>query len=263
MARKDRKSQRARRRHMKFRDIHGRRWGAEVEKETGEPTGAIQPDFKAPIYPPPAYLGTDADNIGLLVINYELWLTQTEERIAKRQEQLEGYAVAMYPDPTEAIKNPPPELRRVVGPEPEVHPDLIRACMDENDWVLGRDPVMPEWAKPLMQTVRAPKARHFPSAAEEAAARGRADTALEKAEAAFARTRPVITREGAAALAALPDDLEDGSGDETGEGVVVGEEDTDRRAEELDEEQEEIERQARESREATSRRTRSRSPANA
>jgi hypothetical protein len=145
------KSQRDRRRYQHFRDQHGRRWGAVVEKDSGDSTGPIQaigwepPDPR--LLPPQAYLHSIPDELGMLQIDYDDWEAKTRLAIQDYEERKEMMAVAMYgAQASAALKDPPAELLRQIGVATPQAWQPIRAMKRGHLWALLGVGERPAWA---------------------------------------------------------------------------------------------------------------------
>lgn len=137
-----------------FLDQHGRRWGANIEINTGDPCGAWEPQFSAPLMPPPEYLRIGRDpntRVSTMAIDYDAWIARfrsedaewvKQERKLMAQRHREKYSPAM---PTDA------DVLDMLGPRPSIAPDVIGGTVQPivaakagNKWVLGlttvRDP---------------------------------------------------------------------------------------------------------------------------
>lgn len=139
--------QQDKRRYMKLVDQHGREWGANIELKTGDPTGTIDPKFKAPIYPPARYLKVDSRReYGRVTIDYTGWAGMLRRAWTHWNTQLQKKARQMYDAAAaEKLENPPPALLAEVGISPEpIEPVL--AAEHGDPWVLGLTTERPPWA---------------------------------------------------------------------------------------------------------------------
>lgn len=166
MARTKDKSQRGRRRYHTFRDQHGRKWGATIEIETGDPCGVIKPVGWAPPHPllRPAqkYIHPVPEELGLLHIDYAQWIEDLRLAREHWEERKLSFAQSMYGEKTaEAIASPPPELLRLLG-APPCSTDVPRCCQAGNKWALGLSPNKPAWAAELFPDAVAVAQRQFP-----------------------------------------------------------------------------------------------------
>lgn len=148
------KSQRERRRYIIFRDQHNRRWGGEIEKETGDPCYELQPQgWSAPIMPPSEYVRVVQLEMGRVEIAYRAWAGDLDQRRKEWRQQLETYCHGMYGEKAgevldaEAAGKPlPVALLRLVGPPP-LSTGPVLACQAESRWALGFTDKRPDWAK--------------------------------------------------------------------------------------------------------------------
>lgn len=153
MARQQRFDQQKRRRYTKFRDQHDRRWGGEIEKESGDPCYELQPEgWSAPIMPPSPYVRVVRLEMGLVEIAYDEWITDLTNRRQEWRDQVETYCHGMYGEKAGEILDAersggglPPSLLRLVGPPP-LSDGPVKACKAENRWALGFSDKRPPWA---------------------------------------------------------------------------------------------------------------------
>lgn len=140
------KGQPANRRYQRFRDTHGRKWGAVIELKTGDPVGSPEPiGWTAPWMPDAKYVQVKLDEdgsveTGMLEINYELALKDAKKEQEDHQERLSFFAGAIYSEKAGemlAQKQLPSELMRYFrGARPKaVEP--IFAAMSGDRWLLG------------------------------------------------------------------------------------------------------------------------------
>lgn len=141
---KNQKGQPGARRYQLYWDQHGRKYGANIENKTGDPTGGIDRiGWSAPLLCEQKYLEVQHDpDTGLAIpgrlhINYEAWIRDVARQREDYLERLGFFAQAIYGEKAgEAIKKPTPELRRLLKIEPQaVEP--IYAAMKGEPWVLG------------------------------------------------------------------------------------------------------------------------------
>lgn len=178
------RSQDKKRRAQKFRDEFGRSWGATIEIATGIPTGPMSPWGWAPpklgnghpLMAPQAYVKFDAINrAGEMWHDFASWENDVVLAERRWEENLSFLAKQFYGDGAmRALTNPPPKLVEQAGPKPVIPSVLIRAMASGNQFVLGLDPVMPQWCKdggwfapPVYQNPEARRSE-FPNAADEA-----------------------------------------------------------------------------------------------
>jgi hypothetical protein len=140
------KGQPANRRYQRFRDQHGRKWGAVIELKTGDPVGSPEPiGWTAPWMPDPKYVTVKLDDdgsveTGMLAIDYERALKDAKKEQDDHQERLEFFAGAIYSERAGAVlaeKARPAELMRYFrGSRPKpIEP--IFAAMNGDRWLLG------------------------------------------------------------------------------------------------------------------------------
>ena len=140
-------SQPDKRRPMKLMDQHGREWFATIELATGDPTGPVDPRFKAPILPPPAYIKVDSrKEYGRVDIDYDGWAQMLRSAHEHWRRELTQNANRMYGDAAaEKIESPPPPLIDVVGRAPEAVEPVL-AAQHGDPWILGLTDERPGWA---------------------------------------------------------------------------------------------------------------------
>lgn len=135
------------RRHMRFTDQHGRKWGGIIEIKTGQPAGPIQPlDFNPPLDVPQHFLRFDPLEPNIIEIDYAAWIRSLEDAKHKWNQRLIDRAQRLYGDQAgKYVKKPSQELLEITGPEP--HPvEPVQAAAAGNRWVLGLTPIRPKWA---------------------------------------------------------------------------------------------------------------------
>lgn len=181
------------RRFQKLLDQHGREWGATIELKTGDPTGLIDPRFKAPLYPPPRFLKVDSrKEYGRVEIDYDGWIGMLRRAWEHYNTELLQAARAMYGDAAaqKVEERPlPPALLAHVGPAPEfVEPVLAAKAGDP--WILGLSNVRPKWADRFMPV----KAKR--SQASDELAFMRAEAPQEVPETAGGRVASTASAEG-------------------------------------------------------------------
>lgn len=145
VAPKGQKGQPAARRYQAFYDQHGRKWGANIEIKTGDPTANIDRlGWDAPLVPAQKYLEVAKDTDGMtipgrLVINYDGWIRDVDQQQADHLERLGFFAQALYGEKAgDVLTKPTPELRRLLKSEPApIEP--IYAAMRGDPWILGME----------------------------------------------------------------------------------------------------------------------------
>lgn len=141
------------RRYSTFTDQHGRKWGAVVDKSTGQPVGVIEPKFEAPFMPHQSFFVFDP-NEPTFVIDYDAMIESRRARLKEWEDAGYTFALAEYGDKAvEVMANPTPALLRYVGPKPDPH-EIPEAAKAGNKWVLGFHPTMPSWAEKYLPTLR-------------------------------------------------------------------------------------------------------------
>lgn len=162
------KGQPAARRYQRFRDNHGRRWGAVIENKTGDPVGNIEPVgtkadglWRAPWMPAQKYLKLARDEdgaieVGRLEIDYKTMLKDAKQQKKDADEWTEFVAQAIYGEKSgEAIDNPPAQLRRYMRGRPQ-SPEIIVAAMNGDRWLLGFEQgECPDYLKPYFPKYQA------------------------------------------------------------------------------------------------------------
>lgn len=146
MARYD--SQESARFGMILFDQWGRRYYAELEKETLYPTGPIQPLFQAPIMVDTKYVrpyGRSAPN------RVHVDVDGLERDLAEKEDQRERRAQKMILKhfPGWKAKYPPPAVEEAIygdGPRP-MPVELCWAMKQGNRWVLGLTEHRPPWSE--------------------------------------------------------------------------------------------------------------------
>lgn len=161
---KKQKGQPMSRRYQRFRDQHGRRYGAMIELKTGDPTCSIDPigtkdspPWTAPFMPDQKYLEVKRDEdgnveVGQLVWNYKAMLRDARQERKLSDDRIEFFAQAMFGEGAgEAIAHPPPQLRRYMKDRPKA-PQIIVAAMKGDPWVLGFEKgPCPDYLKPYFE----------------------------------------------------------------------------------------------------------------
>jgi len=128
------------RRYQRYKDQHGRDWGApiEVRPSSTHPCGPFEPLFDAPIYPPNEVIKMTQD-FGQLRIDYGLWEDNVLEMWADRDKQKRKLITRLYPaeDFERVWDAETRELQIHLGPEPSISVEVVRACRAANPWVMG------------------------------------------------------------------------------------------------------------------------------
>lgn len=136
------------RRSSRLKDRHGREYFAVIEKESGAPTGLVQPLYTPPnpsLVPPQKYMGFPVDKPGFLHIDYDAWLADATQATNEWQ-QNRAQLIAELPG---GQLNP--MLPRHLGPPP-LNPKVIRAMMQGNKWSLGLTDKKPPEAEEFFPT---------------------------------------------------------------------------------------------------------------
>jgi hypothetical protein len=129
------------RRHMIYRDQHGRLWDASFDIMGMGSCGPKNPrGWRAPLVPPDAYLREETEKPGMFIIDYDGWINNLKER----QQAFENEQ-ALWADRLEK----PPEHKAVqrmtgLGPYPF---QMVQAAKAGNRWVLGKTDKVPKWAE--------------------------------------------------------------------------------------------------------------------
>lgn len=130
-------SQRHQRAEMTFQDQHEREYYAAIELRSGDPTGLIEPLFRAPLMPPQKYLvRRNKKRPYDIEVDYTAW--KRDVRARRREWEREGRQLSQKMhgskyDPREAFSQ---EVLDVIGPPPEAIEPII-AAEQGNKWVLG------------------------------------------------------------------------------------------------------------------------------
>jgi hypothetical protein len=126
-------------------DQHKRPWACYIDKRSGYPVGVIQPKgWRAPWLPPQGeYFHFDQNDPTKFVINYERLL---QERVAASDEfdkDRSRAALVRGWDPLDPEKQEALDL--IVGRREGLQrPEVVKACIDGNPWVLGLTDVVDE-----------------------------------------------------------------------------------------------------------------------
>jgi hypothetical protein len=157
-------------------DQHDRPWGCSIDKKSGFPVGLIYPKgWRAPWRPNigPETAIFDKDNPTRFRINYEWLLEQRVKAADEYDKERSKAAVVRGWDPLDPEKQN--ALDQIVGDRAGLqHPELIVACMQGDQWILGlTDKVNPKVAPYVTKKERGANAllKRFPNLA--------ADTAVE------------------------------------------------------------------------------------
>ena len=151
-----------------FRDQHGRKYSAQIDKGTGDPVGfltMVEP-YGAPINPvnDPETWRCVPEEPGIIEVLYDRWEAKCEEATKLFQAEERRIALSLYGDKAmEALESPTPALRRLTGIAP-LSPLVIRAMRggsketppskrNPNKYVLGLRPFDPE--NPIDVKIRA------------------------------------------------------------------------------------------------------------
>jgi len=162
-------SQPGQRRYARFRDQHGRVWGATIEVRSNGRVGDARPEFDAPIYPPDKYIKAHPDDPFAILIDYDEWESDSRRATKEYEETVREWAVklGLSGQIHDAITNPPPEIRDLAGPPPTVtDPVVIQAARAGNSWVLkgegpkpaAAEPYFPEPIKKVAEQTASPSA---------------------------------------------------------------------------------------------------------
>ncbi len=155
--------QAARRVDLKVPDQHGRLFHVIFDRMPGAGTIQRIPLFKAPWLPDMRYLEDDPEHPSPIPMklrwNYQQCLHDLQtswnnffgefRTIAGRMPGVD--AMAAYDAAAKGRWHEvPPSLLMEIGntPEPE---DYVKAAMANNAWILGKSPVVPKWAEPLIK----------------------------------------------------------------------------------------------------------------
>lgn len=148
--------------YRKFRDQHGRRWGADVENKTQAPCGplallAVPPLVCAPpVMPPSKYIRVSDAAGAELRIDYARWLEDLDVAWEEFELFATEQATDLYKDQAaEALKNPPAALARRIGRDRPLRREVVLAMREGNDWVLGLSTERPNWADKVLPKAEA------------------------------------------------------------------------------------------------------------
>jgi hypothetical protein len=132
-----------------LRDQHGREWGTTIELSTGDPTGPMDPRFKAPLYPPQRFVKVDSrKDYGRANIDYAGWAGAIRQARDHWRKELLDHATAMYGDAAAQKMDETPlpaALAAKVGRPPEPLEPIL-AAEHGDKWVLGLTTDRPGWA---------------------------------------------------------------------------------------------------------------------
>jgi hypothetical protein len=128
-----------RRRYQKYKDQHGRDWGANIEVSNGQPTGKIEALHTAPLAVPQKFIRTVEGKPYDLHIDYRTWEEElrTADREYRRLAMEEG--MRQQGDAYDAEAPIKPGVLSVIGGAPQSILPVI-AARQENAYVLGFDP---------------------------------------------------------------------------------------------------------------------------
>ncbi len=161
-----RKTQAGKRDFDTYTDQFDREWGGIIEKASLAPTH-VRPLFHVnhPILEPPSKFVVHAPKGDRRRVHIDLegWEAECRAGWAERAELTRKFAGAMYGNAAgEMIKNPPPELREMLGVEPLMKPEVIQAMRAKNPWALSLTDEKPPGAEqflPSPEQMRAAKSR--------------------------------------------------------------------------------------------------------
>lgn len=136
------------RKYKRFKDIHGRQWGAVTEIKTGDPCGLLEPHFSAPWLPPQQFMRYDGED-HVLRINYDALIAERTRARKAYFEKGKRYGFEKYGALFDPSKPFTEEILLHLGPEPLPYEPAI-AAKQGNRWILGlkgpngETPKMPE-----------------------------------------------------------------------------------------------------------------------
>lgn len=133
---KETKTQADQRRSFNVADQHGRIWLLSIEKETGDPTGSIQPCFDAPIIPPQKYLKLTGELDRRLEIDYDHWIRDLQNAHRDYVARLHEAGRLLYGDAYNAERAAKPAQLQMVG-EPPLEVATIEALAAGDVKLLG------------------------------------------------------------------------------------------------------------------------------
>lgn len=154
------------RRSFTAKDQWGRLWSVVTENKTGDLTG-VPTRFRwaDPINTPVKFVRIDPRDPNRVLIDYAGWIVELEEghRIWQQRYETEGFA--RYGEKFNPDEEPPPYLRRQIGPKP-FDPEIVRKAATGDPQYLGvtPEPSSEQKVKELEQRIKEleaeKKARH-------------------------------------------------------------------------------------------------------
>lgn len=139
--------------YRKFRDQHGRRWGADIENKTQAPCGplallAAPPLVCAPpVLPPSKYIRVSDTAGAELTIDYDRWLEDLDVAWEEFELFATEQATDLYKDQAaDALEKMPPALARRIGRDRPLRREVVLAMRAGDPWVLGLSAARPKWA---------------------------------------------------------------------------------------------------------------------
>jgi len=142
------------RRFRIFTDPHGRKWEAQISKQTDKPVEPLKPrGWRAPVkggLPPHRYIrvSNDPESPTLLAIDYEGIIGEYRRLDDEWLQRLLREGRRLYKSEFNP-EEPGDEVLDLVGPRPFPW-QYWRACQDEkatgHDWALGLSDERPDWA---------------------------------------------------------------------------------------------------------------------
>lgn len=124
-----------RRGEIKF-DQHERPYHTNIELDSGDPTGPIDPQFTAPLIPHQKYLEMVADDPRRIYINYPAWKRDIREDRARWNRDARQRSQVRYGERYDSKAPITAEIIDIIGPPPEPIEPII-AAEQGNSWVLG------------------------------------------------------------------------------------------------------------------------------
>lgn len=129
-----------------FTDQHGRKWGGIVNGASGLWVMPLHPKFSAPYTPPSKYIEPKPGDASEIYINYQALYNDLQEGQRAYEQRFMGLAMDKYTDTFETVLAKPTKwLKDAAGIAP-THPDVARACLAGNRWILGFTDQKPDWA---------------------------------------------------------------------------------------------------------------------
>lgn len=123
------------RKYKRFKDTHGRQWGAVTEISTGDPCGPLEPQFSAPWMLPQQYLRYDAEN-HVLVPDYDACIRDRQKAMKAYIEKGKKYGFEKYGALFDPNKPFTEEVLLYLGPKPLPMEPAV-AAKQGNRWILG------------------------------------------------------------------------------------------------------------------------------